>query len=49
MTTSMQKNLKYQLTLSRGIDDQGLWQSDWMRGTHRRTQPKVVVSDDIFT
>ena len=33
MINAMQKKLKYQLILSRDIDDQRILQSDWMKGT----------------
>ena len=43
-TNSMQK-LRYQLILSKDIDDQKILQSDWTRGTTGHTQPKEVVPD----
>ena len=42
-------NLKDRLAPSRDIDDQKILQSDCVRGTTGHSQPKVVVSDAIFT
>lgn len=39
------KKLRYQLIPSRDIDDQGILESDWVKGTTDHTKPKVVVSD----
>ena len=42
------QKVKYQLTLSRNIDDKRTLQSDWTRGTAGHTELKVVVSDATF-
>ena len=34
----------YQMIPSRDIDDQGIMESDWNRGTTGFAQPKVIVS-----
>ena len=45
---SQWKKLRYQLTLSKNIDDQKVLESDWTRNTTSHTKPKVVVSDFPF-
>ena len=42
------KSLKDQLILSRDIDNQRIWQSDWMGVTTGRTQPNAEVSQATF-
>ena len=49
LTISMPKTRRYPLTISRVIDDHGILQSYWTRGTTDCTQPKVVASDVTFT